>query len=134
VDGAAHPASAEPHAQDQHARLGFTAAHGVTRAVIRYAGGVRLAPIQPEPRVGDASRNLKIASASFADGALKIRAYVADPDRAAIDLLTPMKPEAVQGGRVTPQGAGRWRLVLDRGQPAAAGTYAPVEAVVRLEP
>jgi len=133
VGGTAHPASAEPHAQDQHARLGFTAAHGVTRVVIRYAGGVRLAPIQPEPRVGDASRNLKIVSASVTDGALKIRAYVADPDRAAIDLLTPMKPEGVQGGRLAPRGAGRWRLVLDRG-PSAAGTYAPVEAVVRLAP
>ena len=134
VDGTAHPASAEPHPQDQQARLDFTAAHGVTRVVIRYAGGVRLAPLQPEPHLGDASRNLKIASASWADGALKIRAYVADPDRAAIDLITPMKPAGVQGGQVTPLGAGRWRLVLAPGQPAAAGAYAPVEAVVRFEP
>lgn len=133
VDGTAHPASVEPHAQDQHARLDFTAAHGVTRAVIRYAGGVRLAPIQPEPQVGDASRNLKIVSASWADGALKLRAYVADPDRAAIDLITPMKPAGAQGAHVTPLGPGRWRLTLERAQSAAAGTYAPVEAVVRFD-
>ena len=31
-------------------------------------------------------------------------------------------------------GPGRWRLVLDPGQPAAAGAYAPVEAVVKLAP
>lgn len=134
VDGTVRPAAAEPHAQDQHAHLDFTAAHGVTRAVIRYAGGVRLAPIQPEARVGDATRNLKIASASFTDGALKLRAYVADPARAEIDLITPMKPGAVQGGRLTPLAPGRWRLVLAPGAPAGAGAYAPVEAEVRFEP
>ena len=132
VDGTGRPVSAEPHAQDQHARLAFTAGHGVTRVVIRYAGGVRLAPVQPAPRVGDASRNLKIASASWTDGALTLRAYVADPDRAAVDLLTSLKPEAVQGGQVTPLGAGRWRLTLAPGQAAAEGAYAPVEAVVRF--
>jgi hypothetical protein len=58
----------------------------------------------------------------------------ADPDRAAIDLITPMKPVDAQGGRVAPLGAGRWRLVLAPGRPAAAGAYAPVEAVVRLAP
>jgi hypothetical protein len=45
-----------------------------------------------------------------------------------------MKPVDAQGGRVAPLGAGRWRLVLAPGRPAAAGAYAPVEAVVRLAP
>jgi glycogen debranching enzyme len=134
VQGAAVPVAQEANAQDLHARLSFKAASGITRAIIRYEGGVRLAPIQPAAKAGDPSRNLKIQSASWSGRTLTIRAYVADSGHAAVDLITPMTPRVINGGRITFVASGRYRLFL---QPPAAGgqaSWRPVEAVVTLDP
>ncbi len=136
VDGAPVEAKAEAHAQDQHARLRTTLRTGVTRIVIRYAGGVRAAPVISAPLPGDASVNLKLASLRWSGGALRLRAYVADAAHASIDLLTPLKIAAVEGGDATPVAPGRIRLTL---RPPAArdrppGGYIPVDAVVSFAP
>jgi glycogen debranching enzyme len=131
ADGRSVTPALEAHAQDQHARLHVALAHGRSRVTIRYAGGVRLAPIEPAPQVGDRSRNLKIRSARWENGALAIDAWVAAADRAAVELITPLKPLGADGARVEPLGGDRYRLVLTA-PAAASGAYAPVRATVRF--
>jgi hypothetical protein len=46
-------ASMERNAQDEHARLGFTAAQGMAPCSIRFEGGVEVIPPQVTPHLGD---------------------------------------------------------------------------------
>jgi hypothetical protein len=134
VNGAPAPATLMKTAQDQHAKLTISAGSGVTRAVVRYSGGVRIAPVGVAPQVGDRSINVKLVSASWGSGdVLKLKAYVADPAHAAIDLFTPMKVAAVQGAAVSQIGNGQYRLQLNVPPKTRPAVYIPVEVTAKLE-
>jgi glycogen debranching enzyme len=136
VNGVSTTASAMQTPEDQHAKIRVTAGPGVTRAVIRYSGGVRIEPVETAPAVGDSSVNLKLASAEWLTGdVLKLRAYVVDPAHAAIDLLTPMMVTGADGADVNRTGTGRYRLTLHIPPAAKPGvkTYAPVDVMVKLQ-
>ncbi|HZU52184.1 MAG TPA: hypothetical protein VE968_09960, partial [Sphingomicrobium sp.] len=98
-------------AEDQHARVVISAPTGTTHVVVHYSGGVRLAPVETAPLVGDSSQNVKLVSAALiGSSALKLKAYVTDSDHAEIDLFTPMKIVSAEGAVVSDLGAGRARL------------------------
>lgn len=133
VNGVSTPATATQNMQDQHARLSIAAGHGLTRAVVRYSGGVRIAAVEAAPRVGDPSVNVRLVSAEWLQpGELKLNAYVIDQAHAAIDLFTPMKISAAEGAHISQLAADRYRLELHVPAPAKAG-YSPVEVTVRLD-
>lgn len=130
IDGAPAKVEREARAQDVHARLELVARHGVVRARIRYAGGVRISSPEIEPRVGDSSRGLKITGASWADGALMVRAWVRDADHASLEFRTPLKPLGAEGASLQSLGGDTWRLQFPAN--GAQSGYAPVSAVVRF--
>ena len=135
VNGSSAPAAAMQTAQDEHAKLSLTAGSGLTRVIVRYNGGVRIAPVESAPLAGDSSVNLKLISAALVAGNLKLNAYASDAAHAAIDLFTPMTISAVQGADLTRTGEGRYRLVFrlpGRAQ-SRAPAYVPVSAAARLE-
>lgn len=137
IDGQPRTATLEAHPEDRHARLAVAAGAGVTRAEIRYVGGVRLAPFAAPPRVGDRSRNLQGLGATWSDdGRLTIRAEVGAPDRARIDLLTTLKATRVEGGTIEPAGPGRFRLTLAPPPTVHADGdgYVATKAIVHLSP
>ena len=136
VDGRPRAATLEIHPQDRHARLAVDAGPGVTRAVIRYAGGVAPAPLAVAPQVGDHSRNLKGLAASWSeDGRLNLRAAVGAADRAQVDLLTALKIKAVEGGSVEAVAPGHLRLTLTpAAAPADVEGYVPAAATVTFAP
>jgi hypothetical protein len=135
VNGVATAASVERNAQDQHARLRVSAGPGVTNVVVRYSVGVRIAPVETAPSAGDPSVNLKLVSADWLPGdVLKLKAYVADPAHAAIDLVTPMAVAGVEGADVSTLAHGRYRLVLHTaGENRPDAAYVPVDVMVKLQ-
>lgn len=123
--------------QDQHARVRVAAVTGMTRVVVHYSGGVRIAPIETAPLAGDRSVNVKLESASWSDaGTLTLKAYVQDSAHAAIDLLTPMKIRDVDGADVSQLGPERYRLSIHVPEQAKPGraSYVPVEVTAKLAP
>ncbi len=131
VDGAPAAAVLEPRDQDQHARLKAVVRAGVTRVAVRYAGGVRLAVPSTPPRPGDPSRDLKLASTRWSDGALSVDAYVADADHAAVDLLTSLEVTAVEGASVTATAGRGYRLTFPA-PPSGASGYTRLHARLLL--
>lgn len=134
IDGRPLGVRLEPHPQDQEARLPVVAASGRTHVAIRYAGGVRLAPLVIAPQVGDPSRNLKIAGAEWRDGRLTIRAYIGDPDRGRIVLRTSAKATRVEGGVLAPSSDGYLLTLAPPPSAPPEGGYAPVLARVTFAP
>lgn len=135
VNGVTAPAIVAQTAQDQHARMTVTAGSGVTRAIVHYSGGVRIAPVEAAPSIGDTSVNVKLVSAQWVgNDVLKLKAYAIDPAHAAIDLLTPMKIADISGADVSQLANGRYRLALHVPRPARPGppTYVPVEVTATL--
>lgn len=136
VDGVPAVAAVTRTPQDEHARIGISADSGVTRATLRYSGGVRIAPVGGAPLAGDASTNMKLVSAAWRDDdMLTLKAYVADPAHAAIDLYTPMTVTAVTGAKISQVARDRCRLVLNapRGATPGSPAYVPVEVTAKLE-
>jgi glycogen debranching enzyme len=135
VNGLSTPASVMQTLQDQHVTIRVPASAGSTRAVVRYSGGVRIAPVETAPAAGDRSVNLKLASAEWLAGdVLKLKAYVLDPAHTAIDLLTPMTVIGADGADVARTDSG-YRLMVRVPQQANAGiaAYTPVDVMVRLQ-
>ena len=132
VDGALARVAIERHAQDQHARLSVRVGPGGAHIRIRYAGGVRIAPLVTPLEAGDRSRNMKVATARWVDGALSLKAYVVDPAHNVVDLITSMAVAAVEGADASRTAPNVVRLTLHP-QPAVGGVAAPTEVVVRLQ-
>ncbi len=59
-DGAGLTAGVTSHAQDTHAQLKFTAAHGENHCHLRLAGGVSIVLPAPAAQIGDASTGIKL--------------------------------------------------------------------------
>ncbi|HEV2595015.1 MAG TPA: hypothetical protein VGU01_07435 [Sphingomicrobium sp.] len=136
VNNETAPATVLQTMQDQHVKIVTVARTGATLAVVRYSGGVRIAPVETAPRPGDKSINLKLVSAHWNDGdVLRLSGYAVDPAHAAIDLITTMKIATVQGADVTPIAKDAYRLVFHL--PASVKTgpvaYVPVQATAKLE-
>ena len=127
VDGAAKAVSPSGDAN----QLSFVAHRGTTRVRLGYAGGVEVLPERAQPREGDRSRGLRIASATVSGSELAIDAWMTDTG--VIELRTLRPVEAVEGARLTKTGEGRTRLTLDPGAvlPGPDG-YRRVRARVRL--
>lgn len=134
VNGVSTPVKITRTAQDEHAMIGLAAGAGLTRAVIRYAGGVRLVPVETPPRPGDRSVNLKLVSATLGGGALKLAAYGIDSDHNEIDVLTPMKILSIEGADISQIGKDRYRLRLRLPSREAGGVsgYSKIEVMARL--
>ena len=112
--------TAEPHSQDQHASVSFTAAHGSTRCLLRYTGGVGIITEQPSPLLGDASRGLKITGVQLSSGLLTVNADV-PASGASLELETAWKPEVLEGRNSMRLGANLVQLGSRRYQVALAG-------------
>ena len=106
--------SMERNAQDEHARLTFTAAQGTAYCSIRFTGGVEVIPPEITPRVGDRSTGIKITSVSLRNHALVIEADV-NATRTAVDIQTGWKPASVDGGTIHQIAGNIYRVDLDRG-------------------
>jgi hypothetical protein len=135
VNGVSVAASEERNPEDQHAKVRLAAGPGVTRVILHYSGGVRIAPVETAPAAGDRSVNPKLVSAEWLLGdVLKLKAYVADPAHAAIDLVTPMTVASAEGADVSNIADGRYRLALHvSAGPRPGAAYAPVDVMVKLQ-
>jgi glycogen debranching enzyme len=126
-------ASVERNAQDEHARLAFTAAQGTDRCSIRFQGGVEVIPPQVTPRLGDRSTGIKITSVDLRDHSLTVEADV-NSAQTAFDLETTWRPASVDGGTIRQIGGNLYRVDLGREESAPDSFgYAHRSAVVHFE-
>jgi hypothetical protein len=126
--------SMERNAQDEHARLGFTAAQGTTHCSVRFEGGVEVVPPQVTPHVGDRSTGIKITAVDLRDHSLLVEADV-NGARSSFDIKTAWRSASVDGGTIRQIAGHLYRVDLDRGErrPDSFG-YIHRRVVVHFEP
>jgi glycogen debranching enzyme len=127
------PASIERNAQDEHARLAFTAVQGTDRCSIRFQGGLEMIPPQVTPRLGDRSTGIKITSVDLRDHSLTVEGDVNGAQN-TFDIETAWRPGSVDGGTVRQIAGNRYRVDLDRdGRAPDSFGYTHRSAVVHFE-
>jgi glycogen debranching enzyme len=109
LNGSKLPVTLEPHEQDLHCRVKFSA-EKVADIVVTFEPGVRIWLPQPALRIGDKSRGLRILSSKL-DG----RSYRAEvegvPEACSqIHLSTPWRVAKVTGGKVNSHAGSQWDL------------------------
>jgi glycogen debranching enzyme len=100
----------EMHAEDEHARIEFTAEPGSTRCSIAYQGGVTLLPPRTAPVVGDASHGIKITGVNLQDQVLAVEADVNSAGPQFMEIRTPWKALSAEGAKISPEGDGLYRV------------------------
>jgi glycogen debranching enzyme len=105
-------ASMERNAQDEHARLVFTAVQGTDHCSIRFQGGVEVIPPQVTPHLGDRSTGIKITSVDLRDHTLTVEGDV-NCARATFDIETALRPASVDGGIIRQIAGNLYRVDLD---------------------
>ncbi len=135
VDGVAAVAQLEQHDQDSHARLRFAARRGTTHARIDFTGGIGVRIPSRQLRLGDPSSALKIVSATYANGAIAVDAWVMDPDHASFILSTGRRPVGADGASIGVLGGTDYAIRLEAVSPPidTAGESHHVHALVRLD-
>jgi hypothetical protein len=108
-------ASMERNAQDEHARLGFTAAQGTAHCSIRFEGGVEVIPPQVIPHLGDRSASIKITAVDLRDHSLIVEVDV-NGARSSFDIKTAWRSASVDGGTIRQIAGNLYRVDLDRGE------------------
>jgi glycogen debranching enzyme len=101
---------AEVHAEDEHARIQFTAAPGDTRCSIAYDGGVTVIPPRTAPVVGDASKGIKITGVNLRERILTVDADVNAAGPQFVEIRTPWKVLSAESAKISPEGAGLYRV------------------------
>jgi glycogen debranching enzyme len=126
-------ASIERNAQDEHARLAFTAMQGTGRCSIRFQGGVEVIPPQVTPHLGDRSTGIKITSVDLRDHSLTVEADV-NGAQTTFDFETAWRPASVDGGTIRQIDGNLYRVDLGREEraPDSFG-YTHRSAVVHFE-
>jgi hypothetical protein len=124
LNGSKLPVTLEPHAQDLHGRVKFSA-EKVADIVITFEPGVRIWFSQPALRIGDKSRGLRILSSKL-DG----RSYRAEvegvPEACSeLHLSTPWRVTQATGGKVNSHAGDQWALIVSPkpGSCGPAGGY-----------
>jgi hypothetical protein len=106
------------HAEDEHARIEFTAESGSTRCSIAYEGGVTVIPPRTAPVVGDASRGIKITNVTLQDRTLAVEADVNSAGPQFVEIRTPWKALSADGAKISPESEGLYRIDFNAtGQP-----------------
>jgi glycogen debranching enzyme len=126
-------ASIEHNAQDEHARLAFSAAQGTAHCSIRFQGGVEVIPPQVAPHPGDRSTGIKITSVELRDHSLIIEADV-NAARTSFDIETAWRSASVDGGTIHQIAGNLYRVDFDPDEraPDSFG-YTHRRAVVHFE-
>jgi hypothetical protein len=126
-------ASIQRNAQDEHARVAFTAPQGTDRCSIRFQGGVDVIPPQVTPRLGDRSTGIKITSVDFRDHSFTVEADV-NSAQTTFDLETAWRPTSVDGGTIHQIDGNLYRVDFSREEraPDSFG-YTRRSAVVHFE-
>jgi hypothetical protein len=110
-------ASLERHAQDEHARLTFTAVQGTNHCRIQFQGGVEVIPPQVTPHLGDRSTGIKITSIDLQDHALIVEGDV-NGARTTFDIETTWRPVSADGGTIRQIAGNLYRVDFGRDERA----------------
>jgi hypothetical protein len=100
----------EMHAEDEHARIEFTADSGSTRCSIAYQGGVTLVLPRTAPVIGEASHGIKITGVNLQDQVLAVEADVNSAGPQFMEVRTPWKALSAEGAKISPEGDGLYRV------------------------
>jgi hypothetical protein len=111
-------AAPEINAQDEHARIEFTAASGGGQCRIHYRGGVTILAPRTVPQAGDKSRGIKITDVQLAGHSLTVGADIDQAGPQYIEVQTPWMPLSANGGKITRENASLCRVDFDA--PAAS--------------
>jgi hypothetical protein len=127
--------SVERHAQDEHVVAAFTAERGNTHCRIRFRGGVQVSVPQPELRIGDPDRGLKMADVSLNGQTLNITAYLRHGGDALFTVRSQWRLTGATGAEVEKREGDLYRMVLQTpsgGVPSAEGGYVKTTAELRF--
>jgi glycogen debranching enzyme len=87
----------EEHAQDAHAAVDVELPHGTSHITLSYSGGVSLVMPEVHPRIGDASRAMKLIGVKLSGSTYTIDAQVDAAEASNFQLRTTRNVVAVHG-------------------------------------
>jgi glycogen debranching enzyme len=111
LNGSMLPVALEPHGQDLHCRVRFSA-EKIADIVITFEPGLRIWLPQPALRIGDKSRGLRILSSELNGRSYRAEVEGVPEACSQIHLSTPWRVAKVTGGKVNSHAGDQWALIV----------------------
>jgi glycogen debranching enzyme len=126
----------DAHEQDQHARVSFPVAKGITTCRIAYIGGVQVGVKSTHPQVGTASSGMKVKAVHLDENILTVDTWVRSGDDQMLALSTLWKVASVEGGIATQSAPGMYVIRVDSNKSQSADAtnpYMPSKIIIKFD-
>ncbi len=122
----------EPHADDEHVALEFTAGTGPTDTTIYFKNGIALPLPSTRVSLGQPSSGMKVASYALEGNTLRIAVDVQPNTENTMQLRTERRISEATGAKATPESLNQYRLNVATCNEAKQECYRRCELTVRF--